>query len=481
MWSVYCIITGKRYHHFLINERMNNVKAPTAIPSATMAVRQPTKVPASDTFQDLLAAARASSHSGELGTDSTGPVMLVGKISAENPTVSELLIQHEELGQSTWDIIYSRQNQDKDYTKIKAGTSIYYNRETAALYWSDPLSDALKAGKTQMTHSQLHPHISGYASSTVSAVNSEMNIPTGKQISSPPAAEVIQLGKIDSSNPTVSHLLKNHPQLKANTWNILADDINKGKPFERITSGTEILINVKNSEIVWNGADNTVPVSRHGAPADPETKYPEAAPAISSHRPAANLSEAVQQYLGRSYDEMNCYELVVKGLRQMDIPYGGKDGLYSKLTRMAVDRGLAPNAYLNGEGIIKAAGSLVLSRNYTAVSNWQSETAALVRDIEPLLDNGQILSFSTEKRGHTGVISQKNNQWTFINSGRLDNAVNRSSLNHGVGEEVLTEEIGNWFKTAQEGKETLTVTLGRLEQTKTQTAYNPRGSISGQI
>ena len=63
---------------------------------------------------------------------------------------------------------------------------------------------------------------------------------------------------------------------------------------------------------------------------------------------------------------MNCYELIVKGLRHLDIPYGGKDGLYAKLTRMAVDRGLAPNAYLNGEGIIKAAGSLVLSKNYTA-------------------------------------------------------------------------------------------------------------------
>ena len=115
------------------------------------------------------------------------------------------------------------------------------------------------------------------------------------------------------------------------------------------------------------------------------------------------------------------------------------------------------------------------------MSNWQSETAALVREIEPLLDNGQILSFSTEKRGHTGVISQRNNQWTFINSGRLDNSVNHSSLNRGVGEEILAEEIGNWFKTAQAGKETLTVTLGRLEQTKIQTAYNPRGSISGQI
>ena len=461
---------------------MNTIKAPTAIPSATITVRQPTNVPAADTFRDLLAAAAgAASDSGESRTASPEPVMLVGKISAEIPTVSELLMQHEDLGQSTWDIIYSRQNKEKDYTKIKPGTAIYYNRETAALSWSDPLPGSLGAGKTPKSHHQLHSPNPAYASSALAVGNSEAAILAEKQISSPPDAEVILLGTIDSSRPTVSHLLKTHPQLRAHTWNILADTINKDKPFERIASGTEIHLNAKTKEIIWNSIDGAVPAARHGIAAEPNNEHPEFAPTLSPHRPAANLSEAVQQYLGTSYDEMNCYELVVKGLRHLDIPYGGKDGLYAKLTRMAVDRGLAPNAYLNGEGIIKAAGSLVLSRNYAHVSNWQSETAALVREIEPLLDNGQILSFSTEKRGHTGVISQRNNQWTFINSGRLDNPVTRSRLNRGVGEEILTEEIGNWFKTAQTGKETLTVTLGRLEQTKIQTAYNPRGSISGQI
>ena len=472
--------TGSDY--FLRNERMNTINAQTAVPSATITVRQPAKVHASATFRDLLAAAaRAASDSSELRTDSPEPGMLVGKISAEIPTVSELLKQHEELGQSTWDIVYSRQNREKDYTNIKPGTAIYYNPETAALYWSDPLPDSARAEKTQESHRQTHSPDPASAGSSVAAGNAEANSPVEKPISSTPDGEVIPLGRIDSSKPTVSHLLKNHPHFKAHTWSILADTINKDKPFERISSGTEININLQNMEISWNGGDGAVPASRQAIAAEVKEEHPESVPAISLHRPAANLSEAVQPYLGTSYDEMNCYELVVKGLRQMDIPYGGKDGLYAKLTRMAADRGLAPNAYLNGEGIIKAAGSLVLSRNYTEVSNWQSETAALVREIEPLLDNGQILSFSTEKRGHTGVISQRDNQWTFINSGRLDNSVTRSRLNHGVGEELLMEEIGNWFKTAQAGKETLTVTLGRLEQTKIQTAYTPRSSISGQI
>jgi hypothetical protein len=178
---------------------------------------------------------------------------------------------------------------------------------------------------------------------------------------------------------------------------------------------------------------------------------------------------------------MNCYELLVKGLHQMDIPYSGKDGLFSKLTSMALDKGKAPNAYLNGEGIVKAAGSLVLSKNYAGITNWKNEAATLIREIEPLLDNGQILSFSTEKRGHTGIVSKKNNQWTFINSGRLDNSVNINSLHRGVGEEILNEEISNWFKLAHANKETLSVTLGQLKQGKIRTASNISESFSKQI
>ena len=167
-----------------------------------------------------------------------------------------------------------------------------------------------------------------------------------------------------------------------------------------------------------------------------------------------------------------------EGLQHMDIPYGGKDGLYTKLTHMAVDKGMAPNAYLNGEGIVKAAGSIVLSKNYSGSANWREEAATLISEIEQLLDNGQILSFSTEKRGHTGIVSKQNNQWTFINSGRLDHSVDANSISRGVGEENLYEEIRNWFKLAHAKGENLSVTLGQLEQGKIRTAFNLSESLS---
>ena len=133
------------------------------------------------------------------------------------------------------------------------------------------------------------------------------------------------------------------------------------------------------------------------------------------------------------------------------------------------------------EGIVKAAGSLILSKNYPKIANWRDEAANLIKEIKPLLDNGQILSFSTEKRGHTGIVSQQNDQWTFINSGRLDNSVDLNSLRRGVGEEILHKEILNWFKLAHVKRETLSVTLGRLEQDRIRTAFNMPETLSKQI
>jgi hypothetical protein len=162
----------------------------------------------------------------------------------------------------------------------------------------------------------------------------------------------------------------------------------------------------------------------------------------------------------------------------MGIPYAGKDGLFSKLTAMAREKGLPANAFLNGEGIIKAAGSLVLSRSFPRSSDWKQEAEQLYSEMEPLLNKGQILSFSTRKRGHTGIISQQENQWTFINSGRLDNSLTADSPSRGVGEEVLKREIRNWFKLASTSKESLTVTLGALGQEKVVASYSPQKPVS---
>ena len=461
---------------------MDNLITAALSRSATSTASQPSTVKASGSFKDLMARYINSPSGAETHqTTLAEPVIVVGEITAKNPTISELLIQHKELGSSTWKIINSEQNKDKDYTKIQPGTRIYYNRNKGTLSWSNTIPASSPAEPSQtadLADARLRSPESGEATSIVTKPGKdtlalEQNIFPG-------ANQSIQLGTLDSSNPTVSHLLKSHPLLREHTWELLASSKNKDKPFDRIASGTEIYLNAGSMEITWNPEQSpkTVPPNTNLA----AQALPASTPLLErSGRQPADLSEAVQKYMGTSYDEINCYELLVKGLDQMDIPYSGKNGLFSKLTRMALDKGMAPNAYLNGEGIIKAAGSLVLSKNYTGITDWKNDAAALIKELEPVLDNGQILSFSTEKRGHTGVVSQKDNQWTFINSGRLDNSVNRSSLNHGVGEETLREEVNNWFKMAHSRSENLSVTLGKLSHGNIRTALNLSDSISKQI
>ena len=86
----------------------------------------------------------------------------------------------------------------------------------------------------------------------------------------------------------------------------------------------------------------------------------------------------------------------------------------------------------------------------------------IYEEIEPLLMKGSILSFSTQSRGHTGIVSQKNQYWTYINSGMMDHHVGSQSDLKRVGEEFLADEIKNWVKLAAKRDEPLRVTLGRL-------------------
>jgi len=444
---------------------MNNLITPIFSRSAGVIISPPAKVNQSELFNDLLTKHVDDLKSRQVPSE---PDILIGEITSENPTVSELLIRHKELRSSTWDIIKAEQNKNKDYTKIQPGTRIYYNRKEGTLSWATTVNDS-------------PPSQCAKAIINSPVIQPEKDTAFVKEVSFSGDKQHTTLGKIDSTNTTVSHLLKNHPQHREHTWNLLASSINKDKPFHRIARGTEVFLNEKSGEITWNVAEKTAPVSHPAVPVVPEEFAVNSTTPENTSHPASDLSEAVQNYLGTSYDEINCYELLVKGLRNMDIPYNGKDGLYTKLTSMALDNGMAPNAYLNGEGVVKAAGSLVLSKNYSDIANWRDEAAALIKEIEPLLDNGQILSFSTEKRGHTGIVSQQNDQWTFINSGRLDNSVDLNSVRRGVGEEILHKEILNWFKLAHAKRETLSVTLGRLEQGRIRTAFNMPDTFSKRI
>ena len=385
----------------------------------------------------------------------------IGTITSKTPTVSELLHQNEKLKGQTWAILSDKQNQHKDYRSILPGTKIYIDRNSGELSWSGAVQ--------KQTTVQVH------------GASAEANVasPTGKQIESgsivketalTQQGEPVRLGIISTETPTVSHLLRQDTRFRDQTWDILDKTVNADKPFHSMQVGFEVFLNPSTMEISWQARTETQVSTPLAVIAEAKEASPKNEPWHNTHGPIADLSQAVQPYMGKSYKEINCYELLVNGLKQLDIPYGGRNGLYSRLTSMAADRGMASNAYLNGEGIVEVAGSTVLSKNYSELANWQKNAADLISEIEPLLNSGQILSFSTQTRGHTGIVSRQDDQWTFINSGRLDNPVGEHGPSKGVGEEVLDKEIRNWFKLAHQSGEHLRVTLGELSQEKMRTA-----------
>jgi len=271
----------------------------------------------------------------------------------------------------------------------------------------------------------------------------------------------------------VSDLLKEHPVYGKDTWRIVYSERNRAKPFTLIGPGTKIWLNPETLELAWGrtgGRPGLSPDSIEVASTTPEVRI---MPVSEADSFSEKLVNAVKPYMGATYEELDCFELLVQGLEKLGIRYGGRGGLGEHLVRTAVGKGLPWNAYLNGEGLIQTSGSQLYSKSITRIRDIETQARHLFAELEPLLEKGFILSFSTPTRGHTGIISQSERLWTFINSGDMDHRVGHQRAPKGVGEESLTEEIRNWVRLAADRKEPLLVTLGRLVEEKLRSVMIP--------
>jgi hypothetical protein len=187
---------------------------------------------------------------------------------------------------------------------------------------------------------------------------------------------------------------------------------------------------------------------------------------LKIHNPS--LADAVRPFIGTSYTEIDCYGLIVRGLMNQGVQYHGHGGLREKLENLALLDGLPNNAYLTGEGLVEKAGTKLFSNSIYRISNTREESDKIYSEITPYLREGLILSFSTTTRGHTGIISRQEDDWTYINSGVIDNQIFSSEVSEGVGEEFLKAEIENWIVLASSRKEPLTVTLGQIDENQLQ-------------
>jgi len=413
-----------------------------------------------DHFSKLLNERLSDHHSGvnsisgivQKRNDSTAEnpdLVHLGTITDRIPTVSNLLIKHPAYRKDIWSIIQSEQNKDKPYTEIRPGTDIYLNTETLAISWNRDEFRSTTARKNDLTVSQEN-------SDSLEAAIGESGKP----------AELIDLGTISQNRPTVSHILRQHPDYKQIAYPIIYSDINQDKPYTKMIEGTRVYLNPETFEIVWDiekSKQDTAVIAqnKNQPPSEVQQAIPPGPDTFSE-----NLVKSVAHFVGSPYEEIDCFELLVRGLDKMGINYNGRGGLYDQLVKMAVNRGLPKNAYLNGEGLIEASGTQVYYKSMPSVQNAEAQADKIYMEMEPLLNKGLVLSFSTQTRGHTGVVSQKDQLWTYINSGAMDHNVGGKRDPKGVGEEVLAAEIKNWVTIAARSKQHLKITLGRLDAQK---------------
>ncbi|NOQ67028.1 MAG: hypothetical protein GQ556_07420 [Desulfobacterales bacterium] len=360
----------------------------------------------------------------------------LGRISKETPTVSHILKNHPELSEKCWNIINTPENKGKQYRRMTEGTVVALKKDSNELVWGRELSALTDKNSFNST-----------GSSTVAAQD------IGQSNES--ADSSIVIGTISKANPTVSHLFQSNPDFDNRFWNIINSPVNISKEYESLRPGTQVSLNPKTMEISF-GKSSKSPGSTYIAQAPQKNDIAETG--------GFTLADAVKPYIGTSYKKIDCYGLIVRGLSRQGVQYWGKGGLREKLENLAKKDGLPGNAYFNGESLVEKAGTKIYSKSLLKISNSREKAEQVYSEIRPHLQKGLILSFSTPTRGHTGVVSRQGDEWTYINSGLIDNQISHGKVSERVGEERLKAEIKNWFNLAANRKESLTVTLGLVNK-----------------
>jgi hypothetical protein len=142
-------------------------------------------------------------------------------------------------------------------------------------------------------------------------------------------------------------------------------------------------------------------------------------------------------------------------LEKNGIRYYGKDGVGSALIGKAKMEHKPSNHFLTGEGLTRLLSSDTVTLDVRGESLQQTWEI-----LEPRLKEGAILSFSSHRAGHTGIVGLRDGRWVFINSsGRLGD---KSS--YRVKEEDLEGEIRSWLEKVRKEKGSLSITLGQVDR-----------------
>lgn len=412
-----------------------------ANPQITLASRNKSRT---HEFSRILNNTATEKKGGPIRTSNTGapvtgyaeevPYIELGRISEETPTVSHILKNHPEFSAQCWDIIFSSVNRGKDFTNMKDGTLVALKPGSSELVWGERF-DAL-VNRANAAHA---PDV------------------TDSSMIKPGGARSVVVGTISKEYPTVSHLFEANPNFDRSFWKIIHSPLNGNKRYTSLTPGTQVVLDTKTMELSFH--KNTP------AGADTQTAKINEAEQDRSNAEIGQrtLADAVKPFIGTPYEQIDCYGLIVRGLQNQGIQYKGHGGIREKLEALAVRNGLPENAYFNGEGLVEKAGTKVYSKSLDHVSGFRKKADEIYAEMMPFLREGFILSFSTPTHGHTGIVAKQGDEWTYINSGVIDNEVSSLNLSKGVGEESLKAELKNWLALAAKKQQPLTVTLGHVE------------------
>jgi len=192
---------------------------------------------------------------------------------------------------------------------------------------------------------------------------------------------------------------------------------------------------------------------------DPNSTRYLAEKSIPNESPEATQAgkNAMLQNLRNRYKNSDCLEFLANLLEDNGIAYYGKNGLAHRLIGQARSQGKSLNAYLTGEGLTR-----VLSRQPITVrlKRDHQETFGQVWDqLEPHIQSGSILSFSSKSFGHTGLVDRVDNRWAYFNA---SGTVGKPET-YRVKAEDLKPEIRSWFERAKKQKTFLNITIGTID------------------
>jgi hypothetical protein len=211
----------------------------------------------------------------------------------------------------------------------------------------------------------------------------------------------IILGTITSDTPTISHLLTQDPRFAKEAWETIFAPANQGKPYGSLPPGTVVSINARTKELSFAAPDH----ARATEPAIAAQSFAEQTEVMTATADpeqrefAERLAKSVRSYLGQPYQSIDCYGLVVRGLKDQGVEYGGENGLRQQLERLAKEQGLPTNSFQNGEGLIDIAGHTLYDQSFARVTHAEQQTREVLNRLEPLLQEGMLLSFS-KRRGN---------------------------------------------------------------------------------